>query len=97
MAAERHIGLGIAALMHQRQLATAEGSAEEFNQIYEEYRAAPQVTRRRLYYETMEEVLRQTDKTVIDADGVTPYLPLREMQRSSQAQPATPATTTGGQ
>lgn len=78
----------------QRLLARAEGDAEQFNQIYEEYRLAPQVTRRRLYYETMEAVLSRTDKTVIDADGVTPYLPLREVERR-QAQPATPAQ--GGQ
>ncbi|MEM1053485.1 MAG: protease modulator HflK [Pseudomonadota bacterium] len=82
----------------QRLLARAEGDAEQFNQIYEEYRLAPQVTRRRLYYETMEAVLSRTDKTVIDADGVTPYLPLREVERRS-AQPATPAQpqTQGGQ
>lgn len=92
--------LNTARLYAQRQLATAEGSAEEFNQIYEEYRLAPQVTRRRLYYETMESVLARTDKTVIDADGVTPYLPLQELQRRAPApaaQPATPATATGGQ
>ncbi len=81
----------------QRLLARAEGDAEQFNQIYEEYRLAPEVTRRRLYYETMEAVLSRTDKTVIDADGVTPYIPLREVERgrSSGAQPATPAQ--GGQ
>ncbi|MEO1220738.1 MAG: protease modulator HflK [Pseudomonadota bacterium] len=78
----------------QRLLARAEGDAEQFNQIYGEYRLAPEVTRRRLYYETMEAVLSRTNKTVIDADGVTPYLPLREVERRS-AQPATPAT--GGQ
>lgn len=78
----------------QRLVARAEGDAEQFNQIYGEYRLAPEVTRRRLYYETMESVLSNTDKTVIDADGVTPYLPLREVERRS-AQPATPAT--GGQ
>lgn len=69
----------------QRLLARAEGDAEQFNQIYEEYRLAPEVTRRRLYYETMEAVLSNTDKTVIDADGVTPYIPLREVERNRQA------------
>nr|WP_241761226.1 protease modulator HflK [Erythrobacter sp. NAP1] len=80
----------------QQVLARAEGDAEAFNQIYSEYALAPEVTRRRLYYETMEAVLSRTDKTVIDADGVTPYIPLREVERgrSSAAQPATP---TGGQ
>ena len=86
-----------ARLYAQRQLALAEGSAEQFNQIYEQYRLAPEVTRRRLYYETMEAVLMRTDKTVIDANGVTPYIPLREVERSrpSAAQPAAPAN--GGQ
>jgi membrane protease subunit HflK len=80
----------------QQMLARAEGDAEAFNQIYAEYRLAPEVTRRRLYYETMESVLSKTDKTIIEADGVTPYLPLPEVQRRAreaqqQAQP------TGGQ
>ncbi|UAB78776.1 protease modulator HflK [Erythrobacter sp. SCSIO 43205] len=83
----------------QRLLARAEGDAEQFNQIYSQYRLAPEVTRRRLYYETMESVLSRTDKTIIDADGVTPYLPLREIERRS-AQPAAPAAApapAGGQ
>jgi len=68
----------------QQVLARAEGDAEAFNQIYSEYRLAPEVTRRRLYYETMESVLSNTDKTIIDADGVTPYIPLREVERNTQ-------------
>lgn len=86
----------------QRLLARAEGDAEQFNQIYGQYRLAPEVTRRRLYYETMEKVLSRTDKTIIDADGVTPYLPLREMERRAprSAPPTNPASSTptsGGQ
>ena len=42
------------------------------------------MTKRRLYYETMERVLRQNDKTVIEAQGVTPYLPLPEVKRRAQ-------------
>jgi membrane protease subunit HflK len=38
-----------------------------------------------MYYETMERVLRQTDKTVIEAPGVTPYLPLPEVRRRQGA------------
>jgi len=71
----------------QQLLARAQGDAAAFDKIYEEYRLAPEVTRRRLYYETMESVLSRTDKTVIEADGVTPYLPLPEVQRRSR-QPA---------
>ena len=74
----------------QQMLAQAQGSAAEFNEIYEQYRLAPEVTRRRLYYETMENVLRGTDKTVVEADGVTPYLPLPEIRRRA-------AQTAGGE
>lgn len=68
----------------QQLLARAEGDAAAFNQIYGEYRLAPEVTRRRLYYETMESVLSKTDKTIIGAEGVTPYLPLPEVQRRAR-------------
>lgn len=74
----------------QQVLARAQGDAASFDKIYEEYRLAPEVTRRRLYYETMESVLGKTDKTIIEADGVTPYLPLPELRRRAQ-QPAPPA------
>lgn len=80
----------------QQVLAQAEGEAEAFNKVYEQYRLAPEVTRRRLYYETMERVLRETDKTIVEARGVTPYLALPEVQRRSQAQPQPPVPT-GGQ
>ncbi len=65
----------------EQLLARAQGDAAEFNNIYEQYRLAPEVTRRRLYYETMESVLSKTDKTIIGSDGVQPYLPLNELQR----------------
>jgi modulator of FtsH protease HflK len=73
----------------QQILARAQGDAASFDKIYEEYRLAPEVTRRRLYYETMESVLSKTDKTVVEADGVTPYLPLPEVRRRAQ-QPTPP-------
>lgn len=52
------------------------GEAGAFDRIYEQYKLAPEVTRRRMYYETMENVLGKVDKTIIEAPGVTPYLPL---------------------
>lgn len=79
----------------QQVMARAQGDAASFNQIYEEYRLAPEVTRRRLYYETMESVLSKTDKTIIEADGVTPYLPLPEVRRRAVTPP--PAATEGAQ
>jgi modulator of FtsH protease HflK len=60
----------------QQVLAQAQGEAAEFDKIYEQYKLAPEVTRRRMYYETMEQVLRSTNKTIVEAPGVTSYLPL---------------------
>ncbi|PKP90752.1 MAG: protease modulator HflK [Alphaproteobacteria bacterium HGW-Alphaproteobacteria-14] len=76
----------------QQVLARAQGDAAEFNNIYAEYRLAPDVTRRRLYYETMESVLAKTDKTIVESGNVMPFLPLPELQRraQSQAQPPRP-------
>ena len=48
---------------------------------YAEYRLAPEVTRRRMYYETMERVLSKVDKTIVEAPGVVPYLPLPQVQK----------------
>ena len=82
----------------QQILAQAEGGAGAFDRIYAEYRLAPEVTRRRLYYETMESVLAKTDKTIVEAQGVTPYLPLPEIRRRAQQAetPAPAATQQGG-
>jgi membrane protease subunit HflK len=73
----------------QQILARAQGDAASFDKIYAQYKLAPEVTKRRLYYETMERVLRQNDKTVVETQGVQTYLPLPELKRS--AQPASPA------
>lgn len=72
----------------------AEGAAAEFDRIYEQYRQAPEVTRRRLYYETMEAVLTRSDKTIIGSGNVVPYLPLREMERRAAPVTETPAAPT---
>nr|WP_227698564.1 protease modulator HflK [Sphingomonas hengshuiensis] len=64
-------------------IAASQGEAAEFDKIYEQYKLAPEVTKRRLYYETMEAVLSRTDKTIVEAPGVTPYLPLRELKRAT--------------
>ena len=50
----------------------AQGDATAFDKVYEQYKLAPDVTRRRMYYETMEQVLSKVDKTIIEAPGVTP-------------------------
>jgi membrane protease subunit HflK len=79
----------------QQLLAQAQGEAAEFDKVYGEYRLAPEVTRRRLYYETMERVLADTDKTVVETPGVTPYLPLDQLRRRSQQAPAAPQAENG--
>jgi membrane protease subunit HflK len=56
----------------------SQGEATAFDKVYDQYRLAPEVTRRRMYYETMERVLQNVDKTIIEAPGVTPYLPLTQ-------------------
>ena len=82
----------------QQVLAQAEGEAEAFDKVYAQYRLAPQVTRQRLYYETMERVLSQTDKTIVETNTVTPYLPLPEIrQRAQRSAPATVVTAPEGQ
>ena len=59
----------------------ATGEADRFNSLYQAYRHAPEVTRKRLYLETMEEVLANADKVIVDssvAKQVLPYLPLNQ-------------------
>ena len=62
-------------------VAEATGQTSRFSKIYEEYKKAPEVTRKRMYLETMERVLGGTDKIILDSNsqsgsGVVPYLPL---------------------
>lgn len=78
----------------QQVLAQAQGEAEAFDKVYEQYRLAPEVTRQRLYYETMERVLSQTDKTIVEAEGVTPYLPLPEIRKRAEKAPSSTTTVT---
>jgi len=63
----------------EQTVAEARGQASRFEQIYEQYKRAPDITRQRLYLETMERILGGADKVVIDEaqqGGVTPYMPL---------------------
>ena len=69
---------------------TAEGEAARFNSVYDEYIKAPEVTRRRMYLETMEKVLGNVNKVILDGEagqGVVPYLPLDQLKNNA---------TTGG-
>jgi membrane protease subunit HflK len=73
----------------QQVLARAQGEAAQFDKVYEQYRLAPEVTRRRMYYETMEAVLAKSDKTIVETPGgVVPYLPLNGGRKVPDAVPA---------
>ena len=66
----------------------AEGDASRFTAVLQEYQRAPDVTRRRLYLETLEAVYGDVDKIIIDegatgGSGVLPYLPLNELRRTT--------------
>lgn len=78
-----------AAAYKDRIVKEAEGQAERFLSVYEEYRKAPEVTRKRLFLETMENVLRDSNKIIIEQEqggsGVVPYLPLPEVQNRRTA------------
>jgi modulator of FtsH protease HflK len=79
----------------EQTVAEATGQAARFNKVYEEYKKAPDVTRQRLYLETMERVFGGTDKILLDSSGqgggVVPYLPLPELRKApaTAQQPAT--------
>lgn len=75
----------------EQVVARAEGAASRFGAVYEQYRQAKDVTRQRIYLETMESVMRDMNKVIIDsagggAGGVVPYLPLPEIQKRSGAE-----------
>ena len=71
---------------------TAQGEASRFVSVYTEYVNAPEVTRKRMYLETMEQVLGDMNLTILDnvtggesGSGVLPYLPLNELGRQRSA------------
>jgi len=71
----------------EQAVAEAKGQSSRFLKVYDEYKKAPDVTRQRIYLETMERVLGGSEKLVLDqgasgsAPGVVPYLPLTELGR----------------
>jgi membrane protease subunit HflK len=78
-----------------RVVADAEGEADRFTQILTEYQKAPGVTRERLYIETLEEILRNSTKVLVDTEGGNNllYLPLDQLmqRRSSSSAVDTPS------
>jgi len=81
-----------AAAYKNRVAQEAEGEAKRFLSVYNEYIKAPEVTRKRLFIETMEKVLGGSNKVIVEGgngQGVLPYLPLPELEKRK------PATTEG--
>jgi membrane protease subunit HflK len=78
----------------QRLIATAEGDASRFRQINTEYAKAPEVTRSRMYLETMQQVYANTSKVMVDAKGQGNllYLPLDKLMQASGALVSSPAS-----
>ncbi len=71
-----------------RVVQEAEGEAQRFISVYDEYAKAPDVTRQRLFIETMEKVLKGSNKVIVEqgsGQGVVPYLPLPELQKRAPA------------
>lgn len=77
----------------QRVISTAEGDASRFRQIQVEYAKAPEVTRQRMYLETMQQVYANTSKVLVDAKGQGNllYLPLDKLMQSAAGMTATQA------
>ena len=67
----------------QQAVAEAKGQSARFLKVYDEYKKAPDVTRERIYLETMERILSNSDKLIYDGgpagQGIVPYLPLNEL------------------
>src|SRR5690606_36590205 len=89
-----------AAAYQSRVVLEAQGEAQRFVSVYEEYAKAPEVTRKRLFIETMEEVLNGSNKVIVElggVQGVVLYHPLPVLRRNDPAQPRVSGQTTGAQ
>jgi len=88
-----------AAAYQSRVVLEAQGEAQRFISVFDEYAKSPEVTRKRLFLETMEQVLNGSNKVIVNegGQGVVPYLPLPELRRNAPAQPRVNGQTTGAQ
>jgi modulator of FtsH protease HflK len=84
----------------QQAVAEAKGQSARFLKVYDEYKKAPDVTRERIYLETMERVLGNSEKLIYDGgssgQNIVPYLPLNELTPRRPAPSAQPQQNTGG-
>ena len=90
-----------ASAYRDRIIAEAKGQADRFDKVYESYQAAPDVTRRRMYLETLEQIFSGMDKVILDekagSTGVVPYLPLDALTRGSSSPSSSSGVSGGGQ
>jgi len=83
----------------EQTIALATGNAQRFISVYDQYKANPEVTARRLYLETMERILRNMNKVLVDSSagtGTIPYLPLDQLLKRQQPAPVPPPTDSLG-
>lgn len=73
-----------------RVVLEAQGEAQRFLSVYEQYKNAKDVTRQRIFLETLEDILEKSNKVIIEGgqgQGVVPYLPLPEIQKRQDTTP----------
>ena len=75
----------------EKVTAEAEGEAQKFLSIYETYKGSKDITRQRIFLETMAEIYGKSSKIIIDGNasggsGVVPYLPLDQLQKRGAQQ-----------
>jgi len=83
----------------QQVTAEAQGEAARFKSVYEEYKKAPDVTRRRIYLDTMRDIFSEMNKVIVDnkgGSGVVPYLPLPELKQGTPPRTGAPVADARG-
>src|SRR3954462_4646074 len=83
----------------QQVTAEAQGESARFVSVYDQYKKAPDVTRRRIYLDTMRDVLGDMNKVIVDnkgGSGVVPYLPLPELKQGTPVRPGAPVADARG-
>jgi len=92
--------LQVAEGYREQAIAEAKGQSARFLKVYDEYKKAPDVTRQRIYLETMERILGGSEKLIYDtgssSSGVVPYLPLNDLTARRAPAPAQPQQPQGG-
>jgi len=83
----------------QQVTAEAQGEAARFTSVYDQYKKAPDVTRRRIYLDTMRDIFSEMNKVIVDnkgGSGVVPYLPLPELKQGTPPRTGAPVADARG-